>query len=53
MGGILWVAVTKADLSSEVRRNIFGDLHMETHVRAKQFGNERQKPDQERKKMKV
>jgi len=48
--GILWVAVTKTDLSSVARRNIFGDLHMETHVRAKQFGSERQKLNQEQKK---
>ena len=48
--GIVWVAVTKADLSPEVRRSIFGDLHMETHVRAKQLGNERQRLDQEQKR---
>jgi len=50
MDGILWVAVTKADLSAEVRRSIFGDVHMEMHVRAKQIDNERQKLDQERKR---
>lgn len=50
--GILWVAVTKADLSNEAKRSIFGDVHMENHVRAKQIGNERQRLDQERKKMK-
>ena len=48
--GIVWVAVTKADLSTEVRRSIFGDVHMETHVRAKQLGNERQRLDQEQKR---
>jgi hypothetical protein len=48
--GILWVAVTKADLSTEVRRAIFGDVHMEMHVRAKQIDNERQRLDQGRRK---
>ena len=48
--GILWVAVTKGDLSTEVRRAIFGDVHMEMHVRAKQIDNERQRLDQERKR---
>jgi len=48
--GLLWVAVTKADLSTEVRKRLFGDVHMETHVRAKQFANERQRLDQELKR---
>jgi len=48
--GIVWVAVTKANLSAEVRRSIFGDVHMETHVRAKELGNERQRLDQEQKR---
>jgi hypothetical protein len=26
---ILWVAVTKADLSTEAKRSIFGDVHVE------------------------
>ncbi len=51
--GILWVAVTKADLSTEARRCIFGDVHMEMHVRAKQIGNERQRLDQERKRSEI
>jgi hypothetical protein len=51
--GILWVAVTKADLSTEAKRIIFGDVHMEMHVRAKQIGHERQKLDQEREKNKT
>jgi len=50
MDGILWVAVTKGDLSIGVRRSIFGDVHMEMHVRAKQIDNERQRLDQERKR---
>ena len=50
MDGILWVAVTKADLSTEVRRSIFGDVHMEMHVRAKQIDSERRRLDQERKR---
>jgi hypothetical protein len=51
--GILWVAVTKADLSNEAKRSIFGDVHMENHVRAKQIGNERQRLYQERKKNEI
>ena len=50
MDGILWVAVTKGDLSIGVRRSIFGDVHMEMHVRAKQIDNERQRLDRERKR---
>jgi hypothetical protein len=48
--GILWVAVTRADLPIEARMTIFGDLHMETHERAKQIDNERKRLDQERKR---
>ena len=48
--GIVWVAVTRGDLSAEVRRNMFGDVHMETHVRAKQLDKERQRVDQEQKR---
>jgi hypothetical protein len=48
--GILWVAVTKADLSTEAKRSIFGDVHMQMHVLAKQIGNERQRLDQEQKR---
>jgi DNA repair exonuclease SbcCD ATPase subunit len=46
--GILWVAVTKADLSREARTRIFGDVHMEMHVRAAQIGKERQRFDKEK-----
>ncbi len=45
--GILWVAVTKGDLSVEARQRIFGDVHMEMHVRAAEIGKERQKLDYE------
>ena len=48
--GILWVAVTKSDLSAEAKRSIFGDVHMEMHVRAKKIGLERRKLDQEQEK---
>ncbi len=48
--GFVWVAVTKADLSAEQRKTIFGDVHMETHVRAKQLGHERQRLNQEQKR---
>lgn len=48
--GILWVAVTKADLSKEAKRSIFGDVHMENHARTKQIGHERQRLAQERKR---
>ena len=51
--GILWVAVTKTDLSAEVNKMIFGDMHMEMHVRAKQIGNERQRLDQEGKRNEI
>ena len=51
--GILWVAVTKTDLSTEVKRSIFGDVHMEMHVRAKQISNERQRFDQERQRSEI
>ncbi len=51
--GILWVAVTKTDLSREVNKIIFGDMHMEMHVRAKQIGNERQRLDQEAKRNEI
>ena len=47
---IVWVAVTRGDLSAKVRRSMFGDVHMETHVRAKQLDKERQRVDQEQKK---
>ena len=46
--GLLWVAVTKGDLSAEARKDIFADVHMETHQRAKELGNERQRLRQER-----
>ena len=45
--GMLWVAATKPDLSMDAKRSIFGDVHMEMHVRAKQISDERQKLDQE------
>ena len=45
--GMLWVAATKADLSIEAKRSIFGDVHMEMHVRAKQVSDERQRLNQE------
>jgi hypothetical protein len=45
--GMLWVGATKPDLSIEAKRIIFGDVHMEMHVRAKQISDERQKLDQE------
>ena len=48
--GIVWVAVTRADLSAEVRRSMFGDVHMQTHVRARQLDKERQKFHQEQRK---
>ena len=48
--GIVWVAVTRRDLSDKVRRRMFGDVHMETHVRAKQLDKERQRVGQEQKK---
>ncbi len=51
--GILWVAVTKTDLPTEVERRIFGDMHMEMHVRAKQIGDERQRLEQEREKNEI
>lgn len=51
--GIIWVAVTKPDLSVEAKRIIFGDVHMEMHVRAKQIGHERQKLDQERERNEI
>jgi hypothetical protein len=51
--GILWVAVTKTDLSTEVEKSIFGDMHMEMHVRAKQLGKERQRLDQEAKRNEI
>ena len=51
--GIFWVAVTKGDLSTEAKRNIFGDVHMEMHERARQIGNERQRLDQERKRNQI
>ena len=51
--GILWVAVTKTDLSTEVEKSIFGDMHMEMHVRAKQIGNERQRLNQEGKRNEI
>ena len=47
--GLLWVAVTKGDLSADARKCMFGDLHMETHQRAKELGNERTRLRQERK----
>jgi hypothetical protein len=46
--GILWIVMTKGDLSIEARQRIFGDVHMEMHVRAAQIGNERQRLDKER-----
>jgi hypothetical protein len=46
--GILWVAVTRTDLSAETKRDIFGDVHMEMHVRARQIGKERQRLVQEK-----
>jgi hypothetical protein len=46
--GILWVAVTKSDLSREARRRIFGDVHMEMHVRSTQMGKERERLTKER-----
>jgi hypothetical protein len=46
--GILWVAVTRTDLSADMKRDIFGDVHMEMHVRARQIGKERQRLDQEK-----
>lgn len=45
--GMLWVAATKPDLSMKAKRSIFGDVHMEMHVRAKQISHERQRLDQE------
>jgi hypothetical protein len=51
--GILWVAVTKPDLSIEARERIFGDVHMEMHVRAAEIGKERQKLDKERERREV
>jgi len=41
--GILWVAVTKSDLSREARRRVFGDMHMEMHVRAIKMEKERER----------
>lgn len=32
--GLLWVAATRADLSIESKRSIFGDIHMEMHLNA-------------------
>jgi len=51
--GILWVAVTKTDLSTEVAISIFGDMHMEMHVRAKQIGIERQRLNHEAKRNEI
>ena len=51
--GILWVAVTKRDLCREVMRSIFGDVHMEMHVRAKQLQEERQRFDRERERSRL
>ena len=46
--GTLWVAATKPDLSLEAKRTIFGDVHMEMHVRAKELNDERQRLHQVR-----
>jgi len=32
--GLLWVAATRADLSIESKRSLFGDIHMEMHLNA-------------------
>jgi len=32
--GVLWVAATRADLSIESKRSLFGDIHMEMHLNA-------------------
>ena len=51
--GILWTAVTKTDLSVEIKRSIFGDVHMEMHERAKQITHEQQRLGQERKRNEI
>jgi len=40
--GILWVAATHPDLSIKSRRSVFGDIHMEMHLNARQNRKVRQ-----------
>ena len=37
--GLLWVAASRPDLPGDVRRDIFGDIHMHMHLNAGQFKN--------------
>lgn len=39
---IFWVAAIRSDLSIMARRTIFGDIHMQMHLNARQGGKERQ-----------
>jgi hypothetical protein len=51
--GVLWVAVTKTDLSATAKRTLFGDLHMQMHMGARQIGQERRSHSREREKREI